>query len=389
MLTHSAPFSYTPLLPKTVPLWPCQKSCVYTQPRVHVCVHTQPTCTCSSQQSSTCGFQPWQRQLLYLAVGRSYRPRKVPREEFPLAVPRMPTHWLGREQSSHGTAHAHQPRVLPRRARFPSSIRNRLIRQAASQETTLPVAICHRNSFAPHSAAPQWALQSGWSTPRSAPGAQPCMSWLLLEAGAALPGAFSEVWAKNTRDLVHPLPHQVPPLWGHPVPGHGTTTSPSPNSTIPDALRCPAGRRSCFWWARTKSGASSCPQHTKTPPQRHPARCRCQHVDKRTRAGMRPPKYTPYIIPQPVGVRGMWLILHDMFWTFRSERLSAPADLLAMDVIWPADFTTNEHQSNTQWHCSAHQLSASFPARPRDKFAKCITRILFSSVSFFSVCLFV
>lgn len=32
-----------------------------------------------------------------------------------------------------GTAHAHQPRVLPRRARFPSSIRHSLIRQAAKR----------------------------------------------------------------------------------------------------------------------------------------------------------------------------------------------------------------------------------------------------------------
>lgn len=306
----------------------------------------------------------------------------MPREEFPLAVPRMPTHGLGRELFSLWHSPCPSAQSTSQKGSLPK-LHLTSPHQADSQETTLPAAICHGNSFAPRSSAWQWALQSGWGTLRPAPRAQPL-------------GVLTSPWGRSSsagwvcralgKEHKGPCPSTATCRW----PRSGATLSqamapPHHHHPTPQDLMLQGAQ----WGRGAASGeqgqslgraaAPSTPKHPRRGTLVQAARCRCQHVDKHTRTGMRPPKYTPYIIPQPVGVRGMWLILHDMFWTFRSERLSAPADLPAMDVIWPADFTTNEHQRNTQWHCSAHQLSASFSARPRDKFAKYITRILYSS----------
>lgn len=75
---------------------------------------------------------------------------------------------------------------------------------------------------------------------------------------------------------------------------HCRTTSTQAHSHVPITQLC---------WTWRALGVSS-PQHSPTP-SHYSEHSGCQSVGNGTRTQMRPQKYAAYIIPQPVGVRGM------------------------------------------------------------------------------------
>lgn len=129
------------------------------------------------------------------------------------------------------------------------------------------------------------------------------VSCLLLGVRAAAPSGSVGALGQEHNGPCPPSACRSPCSGATSSQAHGIATSPSPSSAGPS--RRPAKVKSCWPRAGPGSGASSCPQHAKTPPGKHPAAGGCEHVDKPTRGGMRPPKSVAYIIPQPVGVRGM------------------------------------------------------------------------------------
>lgn len=134
---------------------------------------------------------------------------------------------------------------------------------AHSEDTTSPAVICHGNSFSPCSAPQLFSQQAAGRAQGSAPSTP-----VLLEAAAA--GSTA---------------HRSPRC---------RTTSSQAHSHVPITQLC---------WTWRALGVSS-PQHSPTP-SRYSEHSGCQSVGNGTRTQMRPQKYAAYIIPQPVGVRGM------------------------------------------------------------------------------------
>lgn len=143
MLTHSAPFSHIPLLPRTDTSRPRQKSSVYIQPHVHLYIYTtRQRADRAARGVLRAAFNHDKSSFCIRLLEEVTDLGKSQEERVPACCP---------EDNSilEGTVQA-----------LPNHDQTRL-HQADSQATTLPAAICHRNSFAPHSSALWRALKSG------------------------------------------------------------------------------------------------------------------------------------------------------------------------------------------------------------------------------------
>lgn len=133
----------------------------------------------------------------------------------------------------------------------------------------------------------------------------PSASRPLLQAGAAAPAAFAGALGILSTLCSHHA------RTGHPTAG-------PPRAHVPITL-CHGTRgfgalrveRSCWQCAGTSSWLwgeqlpHTCQNSPSAAPHGQAARGGCQRAGEGTCARTRPPKYAAYIIPQPVGVRGM------------------------------------------------------------------------------------